>query len=324
MCTRVSCCPCCCFCWCLPSCFIFCLLLLHMRLPRAVWSKKLPMTNTPALLSLLDGPSGSDPAFFIIWSHFRQLRRCLACRPDEEERIFRQLDFASAGSPGHGPMHLLLESAEEIGLFWDSELAGWIRPGLPPLRVMTGSIKHSVVPYGKPGRKKWPLICARGKGFGVHFVSILSGGVWNGFLPSKAKKEDISCSFCNAPDSDGHLFWACTFPPFVELRNNPEFLPSMKRDRTNWPGCLLWHGWLPRLTSRSTGSPWAVAASDLACHNHEKALGPHSLSTHSTWHPFWDQDDAQDVVDDVPVHPLLREPATVSWWRGSVPVRIRT
>ena len=25
---------------------------------RAVWSKKLPMTNTPALLSLLDGPLG--------------------------------------------------------------------------------------------------------------------------------------------------------------------------------------------------------------------------------------------------------------------------
>ena len=25
---------------------------------RAVWSKKLPMTNTPALLSMLDGPLG--------------------------------------------------------------------------------------------------------------------------------------------------------------------------------------------------------------------------------------------------------------------------
>ena len=55
---------------------------------RAVWSKKLPMTNTPALLSLLDGPWGSDPAFFIIWSRFRQLRRHLSYRPDEEARIF--------------------------------------------------------------------------------------------------------------------------------------------------------------------------------------------------------------------------------------------
>ena len=85
---------------------------------RAVWSKKLTMTNTPALLSLLDGPWGSDPAFFIIWSRFRQLRRYLSYRPDEEARIFRLLDYASAGSPGHGPIHLLLQSAEEIVFLW--------------------------------------------------------------------------------------------------------------------------------------------------------------------------------------------------------------
>ena len=60
---------------------------------RAVWSKKLPMTNTPALLNLLDGPWGSDPAFFIIWNRFRQLRRYLAYRPDAQDRIFRLLDY---------------------------------------------------------------------------------------------------------------------------------------------------------------------------------------------------------------------------------------
>ena len=82
---------------------------------RAVWSKKLPMTNTPALLSLLDAPCGSDPAFFIIWNRFRQLRRYLAYRPDAQDRIFRLLDYASAGSPGHGPIHLLIQSADELG-----------------------------------------------------------------------------------------------------------------------------------------------------------------------------------------------------------------
>ena len=66
---------------------------------RAVWSKKLSMTDTHALLSLLDGPWGSDPAFFIIWSRFRQLRRYLSYRPDEENRIFRLLDYTSTGSP---------------------------------------------------------------------------------------------------------------------------------------------------------------------------------------------------------------------------------
>ena len=79
---------------------------------RAVWSEKLPMTNTPAILSLLDGPWGSNPAFFIIWNRFRQLRRYLAYRPDDEARIFRLLDYASAGSPGHGPIHLLIQSAD--------------------------------------------------------------------------------------------------------------------------------------------------------------------------------------------------------------------
>ena len=62
--------------------------------------------------------------------------------------------------------------------------------------------------------------------------AILSGGVWNGFLLSKVKKEDVPCRFCGAPDNDGHLFWDCTFPPFVELRSQPEFLPLMSKDRT--------------------------------------------------------------------------------------------
>ena len=70
---------------------------------RAVWSKKLPMTNTPALLSLLDGPWGSDPAFFIIWNRFRQLRRYLAYRPDDEARIFVYWNMPLLDPRGMGP-----------------------------------------------------------------------------------------------------------------------------------------------------------------------------------------------------------------------------
>ena len=92
---------------------------------RAVWSKKLSMTNTPALLILLDGPWGSDPAFFVIWSRVRQLRQYLAYKPDEVDRVYRLLDYASTGSPGHGPIHLLLDSALEVGLSWNRrKLAG--------------------------------------------------------------------------------------------------------------------------------------------------------------------------------------------------------
>ena len=35
---------------------------------RAVWSSKMPLANAPAILNLLDGPVGIDPAFQIIWA----------------------------------------------------------------------------------------------------------------------------------------------------------------------------------------------------------------------------------------------------------------
>ena len=42
--------------------------------------------------------------------------------------------------------------------------------------------------------------------------AFLSGGVWNGFLLSKVKKEDVPCRFCGTPDMDGHpFFWIVLF-----------------------------------------------------------------------------------------------------------------
>ena len=64
---------------------------------RAVWSSKMPLASAPALLNLLDGPVGVDPAFHIIWSRFRMMRRYLAYCPDKEPRIFRMLDLISRG-----------------------------------------------------------------------------------------------------------------------------------------------------------------------------------------------------------------------------------
>ena len=116
--------------------------------------------------------------------------------------------------------------------------------------------------------------------------AIHSGGVWNGFLLSKVKKEDVPCRFCGAHDNDGHLFLGLHLSSFVELRNQPEFLPLMSKDRTHWPRCLLWHGWLPGLSSRTLGTPWAIATSDLASSSLENALGPYPLSTTSAWLSF--------------------------------------
>ena len=45
---------------------------------RAVWSSEMPLANAPAVLNLLDGPVDVDPAFHIIWSRFRMMRRYLA------------------------------------------------------------------------------------------------------------------------------------------------------------------------------------------------------------------------------------------------------
>ena len=62
-------------------------------------------------LGVLILPSSSFGVAFV------RLRQYLSYRPQEEDRIFRLLDYASSGSPGHGPIHLLIKSAEEIGLF---------------------------------------------------------------------------------------------------------------------------------------------------------------------------------------------------------------
>ena len=56
-------------------------------------STKMPLANTLALLNLLDGPVGVDPAFHIIWARFRMMRRFLAYCPEDEPRIFRMLDL---------------------------------------------------------------------------------------------------------------------------------------------------------------------------------------------------------------------------------------
>ena len=102
----------------------------------------MPLADTPAILNLLDGPFDVDPVFHVIWSRFRMMRRFLAYCPEEEPRIFRMLDLISRGAQGHGPIHLLLTSAAELGFAWDGNEQGWVRVSLPPLRMMAGPIQH--------------------------------------------------------------------------------------------------------------------------------------------------------------------------------------
>ena len=51
------------------------LLKLRSSICRVVWSRRQPQASVGAVLSLLDGPTGCDPAFCVVWFRFRLLRR---------------------------------------------------------------------------------------------------------------------------------------------------------------------------------------------------------------------------------------------------------
>ena len=130
-------------------------------------------------------------------------------------------------------------------------------------------------------------------------------GVWNGFLLGKTQR-----GRCSLP-----VLWECRwgwssllglpFSPFVQIREHPEFLPLMSCDRSTWPRCLAWHGWLPALSPRRFGSPWAVATTDWVDVALETALGFYPVHPGEVWKPNWDPDDISDLADCVPDHPNI-------------------
>ena len=96
---------------------------------RALWSSKMPLANAPAHLNLLDGPAGVDPAFHIIWSRFRVMRRNLAYCPGEEPRIFRMLDLISRGA-----LRVM-----DLCICFSSLLLSWVLLGMVMRKVGLGS-----------------------------------------------------------------------------------------------------------------------------------------------------------------------------------------
>ena len=65
--------------------------------------------------------TGCDPAFCVVWYRFRLLRRYLALWPAEIGRVYHLLEMVGDGCPGHGPIHLLLAIAAEIGFRWNPD-----------------------------------------------------------------------------------------------------------------------------------------------------------------------------------------------------------
>ena len=134
--------------------------------------------------------------------------------------------------------------------------------------------------------------------------AIFCGGVWNGFLLGKAKKEDIPCRFCGKRDGDGHLFWECTFPPLQHVRDLPEFAYLLSLDCSNWPHCSLWHGWLPGLNGISDKDSWTTSFGDLASFHLERCLGAYPVGFDGCWTPpeCWD---AADIALGMPEYPNI-------------------
>ena len=58
----------------------------------------------------------------------------------------------------------------------------------------------------------------------------------------------------------------------------------MEMDKSSWPRCLLWHGWLPLLSGVNGGSPWTEGHAESAVHRPECALGSYDSGLLTEWH----------------------------------------
>ena len=189
---------------------------------RVVWWRRQTLASFGAVLSLLDGPTGCDPAFCVVWFRFRLFRRYLAFWPSQVGRAYRLVEMVGEGCPGHGPIHLLSATAAEIGFWWDPDALAWSRPGLPLLSNLAGPLQHFKAAIVDAWRSKVAAdLCGR-KGFRGGPLLDVHGSLQ--LLNSSHVRErdeallrsvmvgclewffTVPCRFCGAPDGDGHLF----------------------------------------------------------------------------------------------------------------------
>ena len=87
----------------------------------------------------------------------------------------------------------------------------------------------------------------------------------------------------------------------------------MRMDKSQWPGCLLWHGWLLLLSGVNGESPWAVTADDAAVNMLESALGAYSSHIFQGW-DFPQSVDWDSAADRMPPHPDVRTDGSLVRW----------
>ena len=109
--------------------------------------------------------------------------------------------------------------------------------------------------------------------------------------------------FCGGEDTKGHLFWGCPWLPLTHIREDPQYATLMAHDTSERPRCVLWHGWLPQLTTRIDKSPWAVSTSDSVDACLVTALGGCPIDPGAECGSHCTTEDIADLVDEVPVQP---------------------
>ena len=92
------------------------------------------------------------------------------------------------------------------------------------------------------------------------------------------------------------------FLSLQHVRELPEFVTLLSLDRSKWPRCLLWHGWLPGLGGAGEDNPWAASFGDLAFGALERCLGAYPVDFSGSRSPpeYWDADDIALEMSDHP------------------------
>ena len=101
------------------------------------------------------------------------------------------LDLISRGAQGHGPVHLLLSSAAELGFACDGDERGWVRPSLPLLKMMIGPIQHFTPLFWKLGAIVSWLSWRKGRVSGVSSLRTLRD--LHNYLPLPICGKVINC-----------------------------------------------------------------------------------------------------------------------------------
>ena len=184
-----------------------------------VWSRRQLLASVGAVLSLLDGPTGCDPLFCVVWFRFGLFRWYLALWPSQVGRAYRLLELVGEGSPGHGS-HFIFSPLVLLRLDFGGILSGWAGLGLGCLCLVIDLALCSILRllFFMPGAARLQLIFAVGSVSGggplldilgslqlldsAHvrerdkalLRSVMVGGVWNGFLLGRVRGSACSLS----------------------------------------------------------------------------------------------------------------------------------